>query len=293
MKVVITGAGGLVGAEFTRQLSADNDVVSLGHDELDVTNRGAVNRAILRMRPALIVNCAVVGVDASESDPSLAYSVNVVGAENLAVAASEIGADLIHFSSNYVFDGAINGGSFYSIVDRQSPLNVYGHTKLAGERVVATAHERSFIVRTSWVFGPGKDSFLSTLPAALRDGKTVHAIGDAYASATYVRDLAKRVLEIVALGRYATYHVVNGGVCSFAEFAFEVARLLGISKNEAEKLIEPARLRDFNFAALRPRYTPMCCKVSDELGLEPMRDWRAAVADYVHTTTRPSHRSNL
>src|ERR1041384_1270738 len=195
MKVVITGAGGLVGAQFARQLSADNDVVSLGHDELDVTNRGAVNRAILRIHPALIINCAVVGVDTSESDPSSAYSVNVVGADNLAVAAAENGADLIYFSSNYVFDGAIEAGSYYSIVDRQSPLNVYGHTKLAGERAVAAAHERSFIVRTSWVFGPGKDSFLSTLPAALRDGTKIRAIGDLYASATYVRDLAKRVLE--------------------------------------------------------------------------------------------------
>jgi dTDP-4-dehydrorhamnose reductase len=240
------------------------------------------------MHPVLIINCAVVGVDASESDPSLAYSVNVVGAENLAVAASEIGADLIHFSSNYVFDGAIEAGSYYSIVDRQSPLNVYGYTKIAGERAVATAHERSFIVRTSWVFGRGKDSFLSTLHGALRDGKTVRAIGDVYASATYVRDLAKRVLEIVALRRYATYHVVNSGICSFAEVAFEVARLLGISKNEAEELIKTARLRDFNFAALRPRYTPMCCKVSNELGLERMRDWRTALADYIQTTSGPS-----
>src|SRR6266508_1754386 len=284
MKIAIVGARGLVGTEFARQLSRHHDVLAFGHDELDVANREGVKRVIVREHPALIVNCAVVGVDASEADPLLAHRVNVVGAENLARAASDVGAEMVHVSSNYFFDGTIETGSFYTIVDRPNPLSVYGKTKLAGERAVTATHERSYIVRTSWVFGQGKANFLSTLPNLLRAGKTVRAIGDIYASATYVRDLVKRVLEIVATGRPVTYHVVNGGICSFAEFAFEVARRLGISKSDAPELIETTELRDFNFAAPRPAYTPMYCKVSDELRLEPMRDWRAAIADYIRAT---------
>jgi len=280
MKIAILGARGLVGDEFARQVSLHHDVIAVGRDELDITNSEAFNSLIGNERPALIVNCAVVGVDACEANPLRAHNVNVVGAENLARAAADLEAELVHFSTNYVFDGALSSG-FYRIADPPRPLNVYGHTKIAGERAVFAANARSFVVRTSWVFGSGKNSFLSALPGLLRAGKKVRAISDVYASATYVDDLVKRVMEIVDMGRHATYHVVNSGVCSFAEFGFEVAHALGISQSDAVELIETTELRDFEFAAPRPRYTPMACKVSEELNLAPLRDWRAAVVDYV------------
>jgi dTDP-4-dehydrorhamnose reductase len=285
MKIVIVGAGGLVGAGFARSLPLSHDVVALRHDQLDVTDDEAVNSVIAKTRPDLVINCAVVGVDACETNPQKAHAVNVFGAENVARAANAVGAELVQFSSNYVFDGSRAHPHSYTVDDQPNPLNVYGKTKLAGERSASITCERCFIVRTSWVFGPGKLSFFATLPSALRARKIVRAIHDVWASPTYVNDLVNRVMEVVSGHRYGTYHVVNSGVCSYYDFALETAQTIGFSLALAAKLIEPVDVKDMNFCAARPRYTPMSCKVSAELGLPPLRDWHAALADYVQFKT--------
>ena len=177
MKVAIFGAGGLVGAAFVRHLANHNDVLAFKHADVDISNSQAVGDALFNQRPALVVNCAVLGVDACERNPSLAWSVNVAGARNLATVANEVGAQFIHFSSNYVFDGERSRDSSYTIDDPPNPINVYGETKLASERAVGTATPHGFIVRTSWVFG-GKNNFLSAGPRSLLAGQKVREITD-------------------------------------------------------------------------------------------------------------------
>jgi dTDP-4-dehydrorhamnose reductase len=281
MKIAITGADGLVGNEFVRQLSPHHNVLAFAHRDLDITESETVTRVILDESPALIVNCAVVGVDACERDPELAWSVNVSAAENLARAARAVEADLVQFSSNYVFDGEADRNSFLTIADTPAPNNIYGQTKLAAEWAVTAASYRYFIVRTSWIFGAGKESFFSTVPRSLNAAKKIRAITDVWASATYVRDLVQRVMEIVAHGHCATYHVVNSGLCSYHEFAVKVARVLKIPDSRLTELIEPIKLGDLGLPAKRPCYTPLSCSVSEEIGLSPLRDWREAVAEYV------------
>jgi dTDP-4-dehydrorhamnose reductase len=281
MKIAIVGAGGLVGSEFARHLSTHQDVLTFRHSDLEITDSEAVTRVILTERPSLIVNCAVLGVDASELDPSLAWSVNVSGAENLAKAAAAVDAEFVQFSSNYVFDGRQSRHSPYAIEDAATPINTYGQTKLAAEHAVSAAHQRCFIVRTSWVFGSGKENFFSTAHRRLRAAKVIRAISDVWANSTYVRDLVARVMEIVFLRRYATYHVVNSGLCSYYEFALEAARILRISAVDLRQLIAPIKLSDLRLAAERPHYTPLSCRVSEEIGLAPLRDWRLALAEYI------------
>jgi len=281
MKVAIVGAGGLVGNEFARHLSTRHDVLSFRHSDLDITDSQVVTSVILNERPALIVNCAVLGVDASELDPSLAWSVNVAGAENLAKAANSVDAEFAQLSSNYVFDGERSGNPFYTIEDAPNPISIYGQTKLASERAVSAANNRCFIVRTSWVFGAGKNNFFSSVARSLPAAQKIRAITDVWASTTYVHDLVPRVMEIVSQRRYATYHVVNSGLCSYYEFALEAGRILKISEFELRALIETIKLSDLQLPAKRPRYTPMSCRVSEEIGLAPLRDWRAALAEYV------------
>lgn len=281
MKIAIVGAGGLVGSAFVRHLSPHQNVLSYSHRDLDITNSVAVSRLILNERPALVINCAVLGVDASELDPALAWSINASGAENLAQAAAAVDAELVQFSSNYVFGGKRLGDSFYTIDDPPDPISVYGQTKLAAERAVCAANDRCFIVRTSWVFGAAKQNFFSTAPGMLRAAKVVRTIIDVWASSTYVLDLVLRVMEIVSLRKYSTYHVVNSGLCSYYQFAVEAAHILGISESELKRLIEPIELCDLLLPARRPYYTPLSCKVSDELGLASLRDWRLALAEYV------------
>src|SRR6266853_3551165 len=164
MKILIVGAGGLVGKEFARQFSHGHQVLALTHSDLDITDTPDVRRIVLTESPALVINCAVLGVDACELDPSLACAVNVIGAENLAKAAADVDAEFLQISSNFVFGGTRKDDSFYTVKDVPTPINVYGQTKLAGERAVVAASLGSFIVRTSWVFGAGKGNFFSAAP---------------------------------------------------------------------------------------------------------------------------------
>ena len=280
MKIAIVGAGGLVGSEFARQLASEHDVTRFLHAELDVTDRESTARKIFELRPEWIINCAVAGVDYCEREPEVARAVNSRGPENLAKAAAAIDAALLHFSSNYVFDGERKDG-LYTIDDLPRSLSVYGRTKLEGEDAVRATTDRHFIVRTSWVFGPGKNNFLSTVPQSILAGDEIRVITDVSASATYVCDLVERSLQIVLRGKYGTYHVVNSGLCSYVEFVQEAARLVGLNAR-----IKPVTLRELQMPAARPYYSPMSCKQSEVLGLAPMREWPAALADFISNNRR-------
>jgi dTDP-4-dehydrorhamnose reductase len=280
MKVVITGAGGLVGGSLARRFAATHEVLAPRRAELDVTDAAAVARFIGAVRPRLVFNCAVLGVDECERDPAAARAVNAEAPRSLAEACAAFGAAFVHFSTNYVFDG--KGREPYGERDEPRPLNVYGRTKEEGERAALAAHERGcYVVRTSWVFGAGKESFLSTAHRELSAGRGVRAIRDTWASATYVEDLGSRVEEVVGLGRPGLYHVVNEGVCTYEDFAREAARLAGLSDEDAARLIETANESDVRRPAPRPRYTPLRCLAAAELGLAPLRHWSQALAAYV------------
>ena len=281
MKILITGAAGLVGSHLARRLANEHDVLALQHANLDITDREAVRRTVSSARPALIVNCAVLQVDESERDLAKARAVNVDGPRYLAEAANQVGAEIVHFSTQYAFAGEPLERAPYTINDEPRPVNIYGRTKVAGEAAVRAACARSYIVRTSWVYGSGKKSFLCDVPHDMGAGKKVRAIDDIWSSTTYVADLIERVMTIRALGRSGTYHVVNGGVCSYYEFALEAGRVLGLARAEIDGLIEIAHEGEMNRLAARPRYTPLRCLLSEELGLPPVRDWRAALVAYV------------
>ncbi len=283
MKILVTGAAGLVGSHVARRLAREHEVQALKHGELDITDRAAVRRRLLHEKPALIFNCAVLQVDDSEQQPAQAQAVNVAGPGFLAETASEVGAEIVHFSTQYAFDGEPVGRLPYTIHDEPRPVNNYGRTKVAGEAAVLAACARSYIVRTSWVYGSGKNSFLCTVHNDLKAGKRVRAIDDIWSSTTYVDDLIERVMTIRATGRYGIYHVVNGGICSYYGFALEAGRSLGLTRAQIDPLIEITHERDMKRLAARPRYTPLRCLLSERLGLPPMRDWRAALAEYVGT----------
>lgn len=262
-------------------LAAEHEVNAYGHADLDITDRVAVRRAVTDLRPDVIYNCAVLQVDDCERDPAKAEAVNVRGPRHLAEAASIIGAQIVQFSTQYAFAGEPVGRAPYTIEDEPQPANVYGRSKVAGEQAVRNMCERSYIVRTSWVYGSGKKSFLCTIADDLKSGRKVQAIDDIWSSTTYVEDLIKRTLEIVRAQRSGTYHIVNEGTCTYYEFALEAGRLAGLRRDHIDPLIEITHERDMKRIAARPRYTPMRCLLSEELGLAPMRAWRAALASYV------------
>jgi len=281
VKILVTGAAGLVGGHLAHILARDHDVLALKRSDLDISDRDAVHRYVSAVKPSLIVNCAVIQVDESEQNPPKAQAVNVEGPRFLAAAASRLDAEMIHFSSQYAFDGEPVGRPPYTIDDEPRPVNVYGRTKVASEEAVRDACARSYIIRTSWVYGSGKNSFLCTVHSDLHSGKPVRAIVDIWSSTTYVEDLIHRILQILATRRYGTYHIVNEGLCSYYEFALEAGRLVKLNREQLDRLIEQVHENDMKRIAPRPRYTPMRCLLSQQLGLPPMRDWRAALAAYV------------
>ncbi|HET7705090.1 MAG TPA: NAD(P)-dependent oxidoreductase [Thermoanaerobaculia bacterium] len=251
MKIAVTGASGLIGSTLVRRTGA----IPLTHRDLDITDAGAVREVLSALRPDLVVNCAVIGVDECERDPALAEAVNVTGPSNLARHSPAI----IHFSTNYVLD----------------PVNVYGQTKLAGEEAVTSINDRALVIRTSWVFGRGKESFLSTAAAKLQRGERVSAITDTWASTTWVEDLVTRLMEM--FGRTGVHAIVNEGVLSYEDFAMEAARLVGADPALIDRITEAEMRR----LAPRPRYTPM---TSDP----PMRPWQEALGEYVRAPFSPS-----
>jgi dTDP-4-dehydrorhamnose reductase len=282
MKIAVTGAGGLVGSSLTKRLATDHHLIPLKHADLDITNKTAVDEFVARERPEVIINCAVLNVDECETDKAKAHALNVAGPQFLATAAQEIGAAIVHYSTNYVFDGREEKS--YTMHDEPHPVNNYGQTKLDGERAVMAACARHFIVRTSWVYGVGKANFLSIIHRNLQAGQRSKVVNDCWASATYVEDLATRTRDIIERNRAGIYHVVNEGICSYVEFTVEAGRLLGLSEAEVYELIELIPDAEIKRPAVRPRYTPMHCLLSEEIGLPPLRHWKAALAEYIATT---------
>jgi dTDP-4-dehydrorhamnose reductase len=273
-----------VGSHLTRRLRREHEVLSPTHDDLDITDPSAVERCVANTKPDLIINCAVLQVDDSELDPQKAAAVNIEGPRFLAEAANRAGAEIVHFSTQYAFAGEPLNRAPYTIRDKPSPINVYGKTKLNGEEAVREACGRSYIIRTAWVYGAGKNSFLCTVHRDLKVGKRVRAIDDIWSSTTYIEDLIDRVMMIRRTGLHGTYHIVNTGICSYYEFALESGRLAGLDHGELDSLVEIIHERDMKRVAKRPRWTPLRCLLSEELGLAPLRNWRAALAAYAEST---------
>jgi len=280
LRVLVTGAGGLVGRAVNEHCSALGDEVLLyGHKDLDITDREKVFETILDQRPDVVINCAAwTNVDACESDSARAYAINANGPENLASASKEIGSVFVTISTDYVFDGEKD--SFYTQLDTPNPLSVYASSKLEGERLPLAAYDRSIIVRTGYIFGTGGANFLSTVVERARTGEKLKVITDTYGTPTYANDLAARLRELAAANASGIYHVVNSGPgVSFEQFTRQVLALLG----KADATVEPVLAAALNRPAKRPYNSRLRCLRSGEIGLSPLPDWESALERFVRT----------
>jgi len=211
LKILITGANGLVGRALVEHCFTNGDeVFAYDHKALDIADAKAVESEITARRPGAVINCAAwTDVDGCESNPDKAEQVNSLGPENLARASQNAGALLITISTDYVFDGDKDG--FYTQRDQPRPISIYGRYKLEGERRAQEAHARTIVVRTGYIFGPGGKNFLSNVVIWAKDGKKLKAIRDYWGTPTYGRDLAVRLRELAGLDLPGVYHVVSSG----------------------------------------------------------------------------------
>ncbi|MCR4418648.1 MAG: dTDP-4-dehydrorhamnose reductase [Clostridia bacterium] len=246
-KALVTGAAGMLGRAVAAEFRArGREVVALARQELDVTDFAAIRHSLTLHRPEVVVNCAAyTDVDGAEADYPRALRVNGLGPKYLALACREAGAVLVHLSTDYVFDGAKPGP--YEVYDPPQPLNAYGRSKLWGERAVAEAGGRYFIVRTSWLFGPGGRNFVETMLKLGRERGAVRVVADQRGCPTYTRDLARAIADLAATGGCGTYHATNRGSTTWYEFALAIFKLAGLPVT-----VSPCATAEFSRPARRP-----------------------------------------
>ena len=276
-RALITGAGGLLGRNMTRRLSGSGwQVTALTHPELDITREGDVRRSVESARPDFVINCvATADVDRCEREPDWAFAVNESGPRLLARACRESGAEIIHVSTDYVFDGSKDG--FYTQEDEPRPLSAYGKSKLAGEFAVREESEKFYIIRTSWLFGAGGKNFGSRVIEYARAGAPLKGVSDQTSIPTYAPDAAARIQEIIERGAHGLYHVTSTGVTTWYEFARLALELAGYG----DVAITPVNRADLNQLAPRPQNSAMRCLVSEKLGLAPLPHWRDTLPEFL------------
>jgi len=282
MKVLITGAGGMVGRALAGHCRALGDeVAAFGRAELDITDERAVRDAFGRVRPDASINCAAwTDVDGCELDPQRAFLVNSQGVEILAAASRLAGASFVTVSTDYVFDGGKAEG-FYTQRDDPHPLSAYGASKLEGERRAQIASARTVVARSGWIFGPGGRNFLAQVVGRARRGELLRAISDSYGTPTYAADLAARLRELAGLDLPGVYHVVNSGEgASYEGFAREAA----VAAGAPDARVEVVSTDSLKRLAPRPRNSRLRCLLSEAIGLAPLRDWREALREFAAPT---------
>ncbi len=286
MKVVVTGAGGLVGRAVVSAFSAKGESVSgFGHSELDIGDEAAVRAQLDSHSPDVVVNCAAwTDVDGCEFDKQRAARANALGPELLALACRRTGALLITISTDYVFDGERDG--FYTQRDQPNPQSVYARTKLDGERRAQNSWARTVVVRSGYIFGRGGTNFLSTFIEKARRGHQLKAINDSYGTPTYAPHLAERLHRLAELDLPGLYHVVNAGMgLSFAQFVGHAFDLAGLDSS----LCENVSFASLSRPAPRPRNSRLQCLLSPAIGLDPLPLWQDALREFVVQPALTTH----
>jgi dTDP-4-dehydrorhamnose reductase len=280
--LVLGGDSGLVGQSLSGVLEdAGWEVSRLGRRQIDFTQREASRRLeafVDSLEPELIANAvAYTKVDAAEQNPDLAGLLNRALPATLGRIAKTRPCVLVHYSTDFVFNGRKRVP--YSTEDSPDPLSVYGKTKLAGEEALLSLElEKCLIIRTAWLFGPGRGNFILTILDRARKNKTVNVVYDQIGSPTYTPDLAAYTLKLVEAEEYGIFHVVNSGQASWCDLADEAVRL-----SQIECRVKPVSTAEYSQRARRPPYSALDCTRFYRLtGIKP-RPWPQALRDYIYT----------
>ena len=274
MKVFLTGAQGQLGQELQRRLQGA-DFLATDVSELDITDEAAVARQIGRYRPNVVIHGAAwTQVDAAEEKVDMAYRVNVIGTQNIAMACRKVDAAMVYISTDYVFDGLL--GRAYTEMDSVHPLSIYGKTKYAGEVSARQITDKLFVLRTAWLYGDGPN-FVRTMLKMGQEREEMQVVNDQHGCPTSTVDLAEAVLRFAQTERYGTYHAVNSGVTTWYGFAKKIFELAGNTKVK----VTPVTTEQFVRPAPRPVYSPLDTRLLRlALGWSP-RVWEEALSEYI------------
>lgn len=279
MRVFITGSKGQLGTAFVKYFEANGyDYLAVDVDTLNIADPDATTDAVMAYRPGLVINCVAYNqVDLAEADDRTAIAVNGVGARNLAQAVRRLEASMVHYGTDYVFDGKKNAP--YTEKDEPNPLNNYGRSKLLGEKYVLENVPTGLVLRLSWVYGEGQQNFMHKLKGWAQKPGPLRVAADEISVPTYTGDVVNATMAALERGLSGTWHIPNTGHCSRLDWAKLALKEFGIDKE-----IEPARMADFNLPARRPGFSAMSNEgLTKELGIS-IPAWQESVQKFIRET---------
>lgn len=288
MKILITGCRGQLGNELTSVLSSGKSeigaipnellgasVIPVDVDELDISDYNAVLTFVSREKPDVIINsAAMTNVDGCETMQDVAYKVNAAGVRNLAVAADTVGAKFLHVSTDYVFAG--DGTVPYCEWDKTDPKSVYGKSKALGETYALSFCKKSFIVRTSWLYGYIGKNFVKTVRRVMKERGAMTVVNDQRGNPTNANDLAHHILKLIVTNEYGIYHCTGKGECTWFDFAKEISRLSGFTGT-----VSPCTSEEYPSPVKRPAYSSLSHLALENAVGDEMRDWKEALKEYI------------
>lgn len=282
MRILIIGCNGQLGTDLQRVL-AEHDVIASTHGDLEITDEKAVRNVVDENRPDVVINTAAYHkVDECESYPDKTFAVNALGPRNLAQACKAFDGMLIHFSTNFVFEGDTNRP--YTEEDLPGPLSLYGVAKLSGELLVRSILPRHLIVRTTGLYGiagsgeTGKGlNFIELMIKLGKERGAVTVVDDQMMTPTSTSDLAEVISCLIDKETTGTYHITNSGACSYFEFARTIFEKVGMSAQ-----VSPTSTGEYGAPARRPLYSVLDNSRLHVLGVPPLRQWDEALEDYLH-----------
>ena len=275
MKILITGANGMLAKEVKEKFAKGNDITATDVSELDITDEKAVFEFVNNLKPDYIINCAAfTNVDGCEENYDAAFKVNAIGPRNLAMVCEELGSKLVNVSTDYVFDGEPRETQLREY-DKVEPQSVYGTTKLQGENYVREFSSKYYIVRTAWLYGDGKN-FVKTMLALAENHDELNVVCDQVGTPTSAVELAKMIHYLEGTENYGTFHATCEGSCSWADFAEEIFRLAG--KNTKVNHITS---EEFAAKAPRPSYSILENYMLKLTSDYRFADWHDAIESYI------------
>jgi dTDP-4-dehydrorhamnose reductase len=269
----------MLGSDLMLRLARAHDVVGRDVDAFDIVSENDCRRVVQECSPEVVINAAAyTNVDGCETNREVCLAVNAVGVKNIALACRGRGITLVHFSTDYVFDGRKR--TPYGETDAPAPLNVYGVSKLEGERYLQALGESYLLIRTAWLYGRHGKNFVKTILEKASVVKTLEVVDDQVGSPTCTRDLAAAVELLIERGHRGVFHVTNRGRCSWYEFACEILKYAGVT----DVTVRPVGTGKLSRPALRPAWSVLSGrKFRAESGMM-MPTWRRSLRDYLEQT---------
>ncbi len=276
MKILVTGVNGQLGYEVVKCLESRNiECRGVDIDDFDLTNRSDVIDYITNYAPDAVVHCAAfTAVDKAEEVRELCYSINVEGAESVALACKQLGAKMLYVSTDYVFNG--QGEEFFETDSPKAPLNYYGLSKSMGEDKLMSLIDEYFIVRTSWVFGLNGNNFIKTMLRLGNERDSLTVVSDQVGSPTYAKDLAAVLCDMIVTDKYGEYHATNEGICSWFDFAQTILDVANLKCH-----LIPVTTEEYGAKAVRPHNSRLSKKSLDENGFDRLPSWEDALSRYL------------